>query len=152
MTLARWEPLRELRRMERELDRMWEGFFRRPGQAGRGREETMVPVDMYETKDHFVVKADLPGVRTEDVEVTITGNQITIHGEVKDEQYYLAERMAGTLTRTVTLPSGLDTDRAEASFDNGTMTVRIPKREEAKPKSVKVRPGQAEATRARGGA
>ena len=148
MTLQRWDPFGELRRMERELDRLWESLFR-PRRLLRWREEFTVPLDVYETKDHVVVRADLPGVRPEDVEVTIAGNQLTLHGEMKEEReaeeeaYYLHERAMGAFSRTVTLPSGLDTDRAEATYDRGTMTIRIPKREEVKPKALKVRVGEA---------
>jgi HSP20 family protein len=100
---------------------------------------------MYATPDSVVIKAALPGIRPEDVDITITGNSVTIKGEVKAEEevkerdYILREHRFGSFSRTVTLPEGVDTDKAEASYENGILTITLPKREEVKPKSLKVK-------------
>jgi HSP20 family protein len=102
-------------------------------------------IDMFETKDEVVVKAALPGVKPEEVEVTITGNTLTISGEskeeneVKEKDYLRQERRYGSFTRTVSLPDGLKADKADASFQNGVLTLKIPKSEEVKPKTIQVK-------------
>ena len=100
---------------------------------------------MYHTANDVVVKAALPGVKPDDVEITIVGDTLTIKGEakaeeeVKREDYLYQERRYGAFSRSVTLPSGLDTDKAEATFENGVLTLTIPKVEKVKPKQVKVK-------------
>jgi len=128
------------------MDRVFEDSFIRPrwgwiaptGAAG-------LALDMYETKDEVVVKAALPGIKPEEVEVSITGNALTIRGEskeeyeVKEKDYIRKERRYGSFARSVTLPSGLKTDKAEATFEDGVLTLKIPKSEEVKPKTIKVK-------------
>lgn len=155
-SMMRWEPSRDIVSLRDMMDRLFEDAF----VTSRG----IIPfsgadlaVDMYETKDDVVVKTALPGVKPEDVDITITGDTLTIRGETKEESeeneneqqnYLRRERRYGEFTRTITLPSGLQTDKAEASFDNGMLTLKIPKSEQAKPKSIKVQPkGQGQAVR-----
>ena len=145
MTLMRWEPLTELRRLDEYMDRLWNQFFGRPlwGRTFEGG-ELPFPMDVWQTKDHYVVQATIPGVRPEDLEVTFSGQQLTIRGavqaqqEVKEDDYLLRERRQGTFLRAITLPEGVDTDKAEASYEHGVLTIRIPKLETVKPKSIKV--------------
>jgi HSP20 family protein len=100
---------------------------------------------MYQTPQAVVVKATVPGVKPEDMEITITGDTLTIKGEtkaekeIKQEDYICQECRYGSFSRTVTLPAGLKTDKAEATFENGVLTLTIPKAEEVKPKSIKVK-------------
>ncbi len=145
-SLMRRDPSREIVSLRDMMDRMFEDAFVTPRgwlmQAAGG--EPLL--DMYETNDSVVVKTALPGVKPEQVDITITGDTLTMRGETKEEQeikeenYLRRERRFGHFSRTVSLPGGLQTDRAEASFENGELTLRIPKSEQAKPKSVKVKP------------
>jgi HSP20 family protein len=143
--LQRWEPFRELRRVEEEMDRLWHGLARRGPWFGlMGSEGLFVPLDVYQTKDQVVVKASLPGVKPEEVEISTSGNTLTIKGETKEEKeikeadYLLSEHRYGSFRRTVTLPEGVDTDKAEASFAEGVLTINIPKKDEVKPKTLKI--------------
>ncbi len=147
MILRRWEPLGEFVPVRRAMDRMFDGFFGRPwrlGQELRG-EGGLLPLDVYQTPENLVVKATLPGVKPEDVGITITGDSLSIKAEkkaeeeTKEEDYFIRERRYGSRSRTISLPSGLNTDKAEASFEHGVLTLSIPKVEEAKPKEVKVK-------------
>ncbi len=148
-SLMPWEPrggisLRDM------MDRLFEDAFIQPrdwmsnSMMGMGT----LPLDMYETKDDVVVKTALPGVKPDDVDVTITGDTLTIHAETKAEnqgdqdkqgKYLRREQQYGEFTRTVTLPTGLKTDQAEASFENGMLSLRIPKSEQQKPKTIQVK-------------
>ena len=101
-------------------------------------------LDMYETLDTIVVKASLPGVKPDDVEISVTGSTLTIRGEikseeeVKEEDYYHQERRYGSFCRSIGLPSALKADKAQAMFEDGVLTLTIPKAEEIKPKTIKV--------------
>lgn len=148
-SLTPWEPrggisLRDM------MDRLFEDAFIQPRDwmMNQGFSMSTLPLDMYETKDDVVVNTALPGVKPEDVDVTITGDTLTIHAETKEEsednkekqgKYIRRERQYGEYTRTVTLPSGLKTDQAEASFDNGMLSLRIPKSEQQKPKTIQIK-------------
>ena len=147
MVLRRWEPLTQLRRMEEEMDQAWRQFFRLPfGEVFPHwtTDEAHMPLDIYSTDDHLVVRVSLPGVKSEDVEITFTGNTLTLKGEskmdreVNEDNYMLREHHYGAFSRTITLPSGLQTDKAEASYQNGVLTISIPKSEEVRPKSLKI--------------
>jgi HSP20 family protein len=145
-SLMRWDPFRDAMSLRNAMDRLFEDSFVTPhfgwiapaGAAG-------MAIDVYETKDEVVVKAALPGVKPEQVEVTITGDALTIRGEseekqeTREENYIRKERRYGTFARSVTLPAGLTADKAEAIFENGVLTLKIPKSEEVKPKSIKVK-------------
>jgi HSP20 family protein len=105
-------------------------------------------VDLYETSEEVIVKATLPGVKPEDLDINITGNALTIKGETKEEheikegKYYRKECYYGDFVSSLTMPSGLKTDKAEASLENGLLTLTIPKAEEIKPKAIKVKSKQ----------
>ncbi len=150
MVLRRWEPFAELQRMEDMMDRMMQHFFGR-GDGDRWPRlwsgEWTVPVDVFQTDDHVVLKASVPGIRPEDLDISITGNTVTIKGEVKgeeevkEENVLLRERRYGSFSRTITLPEGVDADRGEANYEHGVLTIRFPKREEVRPKSLKIHVG-----------
>jgi HSP20 family protein len=147
-----WRPFTDLGRWERDMDRMMEDFFGRrakswwPERWFRREELDMrVPtVDLYEEKDDIVVKAELPGIDKENVEVNLTDHTLTIKGEkkkqeeVKEENYYRSERSYGSFLRTLELPKDVHGDKVKASFKNGILEVRMPKTEEAKAKEIKV--------------
>jgi len=146
MSIARWQPFTELMSLRQAMDRLFEDSFVSPsrilGTFGAG---AAVPIDMYHTANDVIVKATLPGVKPEEVDITITGDTLTIKGEtkteeeVKREDYFYQEHRYGAFSRSVTLPSGLNTDKAEATFDNGILTLTIPKAEKVKPKQIKVK-------------
>ncbi len=146
MSIVRWEPFRELMSLRQAMDRLFEESFVRPSRIKEffGEEEQPL-IDMYQTAKEVVVKAALPGVKPEEVEVTITGDTLSIKGEtkvkeeVKREDYLYQEHRYGAFSRSVKLPADLKTDKAEATFENGILTLTIPRSEEAKPKTMKVK-------------
>jgi HSP20 family protein len=126
------------------MDRMLEeGFFRAPLPFGPWAEGAMA-VDMYETEDTVVVKTAVPGAKPEEIQVSVTGDTLTIkaetheESEIKRESYLRRERRFGSSCRSVTLPGGLQTDKADANYSNGVLTLTFPKAEEVKPKAIKV--------------
>jgi HSP20 family protein len=151
--LAPWRPFSDLTRWERDMERMMDDFFdrrMRPWWPERWlRTEgftTNVPaLDVFEEKDELVVKAELPGMEKDNVEVNLTNHTLTIKGEkkkeeeVKEEKYYRSERSYGSFVRTLQLPADVQADKVKASFKNGVLEVRLPKTEEAKAKEIKVK-------------
>lgn len=142
MALVRWNPVRELAGMEIDrLNRMFTDFY------GESFGRTWVPpVDIYETEDHEVVlKAELPEMKREDISVTFENNTLTLKGERKFEQearkdnYHRVERSYGGFTRSFTLPATVDASRISASYKDGVLTIRLPQREEARPKQIAVK-------------
>jgi HSP20 family protein len=147
MTMQRWEPFREVMTLRNAMDRLFEDSIVRPERfwvdADGG---SLLPLDIYQTDEDVVVKASLPGFKPEEVDISITGDTLTIKGEhqedqeVKEENYLLKERRYGSFTRTLTLPVEVKSEKAEASFDNGVLNLTLPKAEEVKPKQIKVQP------------
>jgi HSP20 family protein len=143
-SLIKWEPLSDLVSLRDAMDRLFEDSFvpMRGLPAVFGAQG--LALDMYETNDSVVVKSAVPGVKPEEIEITITGDVLTIKGETKTEEkveksnYIRQERRYGALQRSVQLPGSLVTEKAEASFENGVLTLTIPKSERSKPKTVKV--------------
>jgi HSP20 family protein len=127
----------------REIDRVFDAFF---GQTDQGR-RWVPPMDLVEVEDHFVLKADLPGLAEGDVNIEIQDGTLTISGERKAEHeqrekgWYRIERSFGSFNRSLTLPDGVDADRIDASFANGVLEVRIPKPEERKPRRISISSG-----------
>lgn len=129
------------------MDRLFEESFLRPGFFGNGESgAAMLPMDIYETENEVVVKAAVPGVKPEDIEVTVTGDLLTIKGEFKSESeekdekrnWHRQERRFGSFSRQVTLPAGVNTDACQADFENGVLKLTLPKAEEAKVKRVQI--------------
>lgn len=151
--LVKAEPTRALSPFE-EMERMFEEFFRRPfSLIGPSwlprfglleREEISLTVDIFEEGGDVVVKAELPGMKKEDIDVNITDDTITISGEKKKEEkvekknYYRLERSHGSFIRSFRMPTEVQTDKAKANFKDGVLEVRIPKTEEAKKKEKKI--------------
>jgi HSP20 family protein len=127
----------------REIDRVFDAFF---GQTDQGR-RWVPPMDLVEVEDHFVLKADLPGLAEGDVNIEVQDGTLTISGERKAEHeqrekgWYRIERSFGSFNRSLTLPDGVDADRIDASFANGVLEVRIPKPEERKPRRISISSG-----------
>jgi HSP20 family protein len=153
MAIQRWEPLREMVSLRDAMNSLLQESFVRPvGLMGDGAE--FLPLDIAETEDEFIVKASLPGVRPEDVHITARGDTLTIRGELKAEEekkgehYHLRELRQGHFQRTVTLSTPISADKTQAQFENGVLTLKLPKAEEAKPKEIKIG-GRAPAAAAR---
>lgn len=145
MNIVRWDPFRDMVSLRQAMDRLMEDSFVRPSRALRLMGEEAFPaIDVYQKPEELVVKASLPGLKPEEVDITISGDTLTITGEtkadeeVKREDYIYQEHRYGAFTRSLALPPDLRTDKAEASFDNGVLTLTIPRAEEVKPKTVKV--------------
>jgi len=142
-SLIRWDPFAEFSSLRRTMDRVFDDFMGiRPW---RGEVEMAFPVDLYETDDSVVVKAALPGLRPEDVDISVTAEGLTIKGEMKHEEkverenYYRREIRYGVCSRTVSLPTRVDHEHADAEFESGVLTVKLPKAEEVRPKTIKVK-------------
>jgi len=145
--LVRLEPAREMLSLREAMDRLFEESFLRPGSFGVSDSASAVlPLDLYETENDIVVKAAIPGVKPEDIEVTVTGDLLSIKGEFqseteqKDEKrnYHRQERRYGSFCRQITLPAGVNADACAADFENGVLTLKMPKVEEAKVKKVQI--------------
>jgi len=146
MTMMRWEPFREMMSLRNAMDKLFEESFVRPSRVWPELGEADVPLDVYQTENEFVVKASLPGIKPDEVEITITGDTLTIKGEhreeeeVKEADCLRKERRYGSFARTVRIPVPVQSDKAEAAFENGVLTLTLPKAEETKPKQIKVKP------------
>jgi HSP20 family protein len=143
--LMEWRPFREISRLRREMDRLWDDYFG-PGRRGLQPMEFAPAVDIKETDAQIVVKAEVPGIEAKDINISLTGDVLTIKGEKKaereekEENYHLVERNYGSFSRSLTLPAAVDVDKIEAKYDKGVLTVTCPKKEEAKPKSIEIKP------------
>ncbi len=146
MAIEKWHPITDLMSLRQAMDRLFEDSYVRPSRALTGVDGVGAPaLDVYQTADEVVVKAAVPGCKPEDVNIDITGDTLTIKGEnkaeqeVKREDYLYQERRYGAFSRTVILPSGLKSDKAEATIEEGILTLTIPKAEEVKPRSISVK-------------
>lgn len=144
--LVRWEPFRDLVSLREAMDRLFEESFIRP-QTGwlAPTEAGGLAVDVYETEDAVVVKSAIPGVKPEDIDITITGDTLTIKGEtkfeeeVKEENYVRREMRYGSFSRTLPVPASVVADDADAEFEDGVLTLTLPKAEEVKPKAIQIK-------------
>jgi HSP20 family protein len=146
MTIVRRpSPFGELLSLRRAMDRFIDDDFFRP-LAWNGAETGAPALDVATTPDSVVIEAALPGIRPEEVDITVENGTLTIRGETKVERqegegdYLVREIRRGSFSRTVSLPSGLEPDKAEATFENGVLKLRIPKAEETKPRQIRISP------------
>jgi len=142
--LVRWRPFREMSRMQDTMDRMFEEIFFRPWGWRRGEVFGMIPVDIYETAEEYTIKAPMPGVMADKLEVTHEAGVLTIQGEVSEEketqgECLVQERRYGRFSRSISLPGTIQAERISASLKDGILTLRVPKAEEAKPKKISVK-------------
>jgi len=145
--IVRWEPFKDMMSLREAMNRLFEDSFIRPSAWPLPFEgETVgMPVDVIEGKDNVVVKASVPGLKPEDIDVSITGDTLTIKGETKSEEkveqgsYIRQERRYGKFERSLQLPSLVVADKADAKFEHGVLTLTLPKAEEVKPKTIKVK-------------
>jgi HSP20 family protein len=153
MALVRWEPVRELTSLQNEMNRLFNTFFDTPaagngGNGGNGLRRWVPAMDLVETDEHFVLKADLPGLDESDVNIEVEDNVLTVSGERraehedKREGYVRVERAYGSFRRSLTLPAGVNPEAVSANFENGVLEVRIPKPEERKPRKVAIQVGE----------
>ncbi len=141
--LIRFEPMREMISLREAMDRLFNDAFTPSHDFASGWQ---VPaVDLYQTDDEVVVKASLPGMKSDDVQISITGDMLTLKGEFKQEDekkekaYHLREQRYGAFERTFALPTAVISDKAKAEFENGVLTITLPKAEEVKPKMITVK-------------
>ncbi len=148
--LAQWRPFWELEDWERRMDQT----FGRPIWQTPFEEKGWMPaVDVYEKNDRYIVKADLPGIKEEDIDISISGDNLAIKGEkkaeteVKEENYYRSERTYGSFYRSIQLPSDVDAEKIKANFENGVLEVTLPKSAETKPRKITLSTGKKSAPR-----
>ena len=151
--LTRFDPLGEMVSLRHAMDRLFEDSVVSPlswRTISGGGDGITPPLDVHETDDHIVVTASLPGVRPDDVEITMVGQTLTLRGEMKaadeveKDQYLYRERRYGSFSRTLQLPVRVEGDRAEATFSDGILTLRVPKAEEVKPRQIRITAGGGE--------
>ncbi len=145
MNIVRFDPFRDVAALQDRVNRLFADAYRRDNDDLMTRGAWVPPVDIYETGNHeLVLKAELPEVPREDIALRVENNTLTISGqrkldgEVKEEQYHRIERTYGSFSRSFTLPPTVDTGAIGADYKNGVLTVRLPLREEAKPKQIQV--------------
>ena len=144
--VVRWEPFNEMVSLRDAVNRLFEDSFIRPGAWPVPFEAAAlnIPTDLIETKDSVIVKLSAPGIKPEDIDISVVGDTLTIKGETKSEEhfeeasYIRKERRFGSFQRTLSLPASVVSDKARAEFENGVLTLTLPKAEEARPKSIKV--------------
>jgi len=139
--LTRWEPAREMMTLREAMDRLFDDAYTHPFSMRDG----WSVVDMYQTDDEIVVKASLPGIKADEVQINITGDVLTLKGEVRHEEekndkaWHIREQRWGSFQRSVALPTNVVSDKAQAEFENGILTITLPKAEEVKPKTITVK-------------
>jgi HSP20 family protein len=145
MSLSRWEPFRDLMTLREAMDRLFEDSYVRSGsrwEPASSETRYALPIDAYVTAEELVITAAVPGVKPEDVDVTIEGETLTIKGQVPapmgNVDYLARERPYGKFQRTLRLNIPVQADKAELTFDKGVLTLVIPKKEEIKPRAIKV--------------
>jgi HSP20 family protein len=144
MTIERWDPFREAVSLSDAMNLLFRESFVRPS-SGTGQSGlATLRLDVSENEDEFVVKASLPGVKPEDLQITVHGDTLTIQGESKleeekkGERWHLRERRFGSFQRSVSLPTAVNSDKAQAQFEHGVLSLTLPKSEGAKPRQIKI--------------
>src|SRR5918911_2421495 len=150
MGLDRWDPFREMMTLREAMDRfLQQGGLTRPGQLLSAMRPDAIPLDVVERDDAFLVKAAIPGVKPEDVEVVVQGERLTIRAQSRSDDerhgdnWLMKEHRTGSLQRTVTLPASVSSENAEARIENGVLSLRLPKAQEARPRRIAVATGTA---------
>ena len=142
MAIIRWDPFREMSTVQNRFDRLFDSVW-------GGRQEAWLPaVDVFDTKDAVVLKAELPGMKVDDIQIEFDDNVLTLKGErtfeekVDEERYYRVERRYGSFQRSLALPQGVKADDIRATYEDGILEVTVPKAEAVKPKRIEVKPAQ----------
>jgi HSP20 family protein len=147
MAIVRFDPFRELTTMQDRINRIFGDIYHRSVDDDvMSRGDWMPPVDIFQNgSQELVIKAELPGLKKEDIDVRVENNTLTLRGErkreqtVKDEQFHRVERTYGAFSRSFSLPSTIDTEKVNADFTDGVLTITMPLREEAKPRQIEVK-------------
>lgn len=143
-SLVRWNPVREMMDLRREFDRLFESALDMPAFGGSTTTTWGLALDLVENEDDYVIKASVPGIDPDDLEITLSDNTLTINGEfkqddeIKEEQYRIRERRYGRFRRSVTLPTSVDREAIEANYNDGILTLHVPKAEAVKPKRIAI--------------
>ena len=143
--LTRWEPVREMMTLREAMDRLFDDAFTRPLSGRDGWSMSTPAIDMYQTDNEVVVKASIPGIKAEEVQINITGDVLTLKGESKHEDerneraWHIREHRFGSFERSVALPTAVKTDQADAVFENGILTITLPKADEVKPRTINIK-------------
>jgi HSP20 family protein len=143
MTLVRWDPFREVVTLQERVNRVFSDLYGRSASEDLSGRWTPA-VDIYESPDALVLKAELPDVKREDIQITVENGLLTLSGErkvdsdVRQDQYHRIERSYGAFSRSFSLPSTVDGSNASADYKNGVLTIRLPRREDAKPKQIDI--------------
>jgi HSP20 family protein len=141
--LIRWEPVRDMMSLREAMDQLFNDAFTRPVNMSGG--SGIPAIDLYQNNDEVVVKAALPGLKADDVQISVTADVLTLRGEFKQENeqkdatYHIREQRYGSFERSVMLPSDVQTDKAKADFENGVLTITLPKAESVKPKAITIK-------------
>ncbi|HEX3689783.1 MAG TPA: Hsp20/alpha crystallin family protein [Solirubrobacteraceae bacterium] len=149
MALIRWQPVRELGTIQSEMDRLFNSFFDTPTHAGAPLRRYVPAMDLIDSGEAFVLKADLPGLSESDVTIEVHDNVLTVSGERRSEHedrkagYYRVERSYGSFRRSLTLPEGVDAEAVTATFDKGVLEVTVPKPAQPAPRKVQISVGGA---------
>jgi len=144
-SLIRWEPFREMSSLRDVIDRMFDEGFARPFSSAVFDGSGAPTMDLYQTDEEVVVKAALPGVKAEDVQISVTNGVLSIRGEVREDKeekghtYHIRERRVGSFQRSVALPTEVNVDKARAEFEDGILQLTLPKAEQVKPKTITVK-------------
>jgi HSP20 family protein len=145
--IVRWNPVRDMVSLREAMDRLFEDSFVRPRSWLSPVEGvSTLALDVLENDDDVTVRASVPGLKPEDIEISVRGETLTIKGETKDEKeeksgnYHLRERRYGAFQRSIVLPTLVNADKAQAEFEQGVLTLTLPKVEAVKPKSIKIKP------------
>lgn len=150
MTITRFSPMTDFVSLREAMDRLFEDSFIRPTTwSGLPAGTIAVPVDLWETKDAYHLRADLPGLTSEDLDINVTADTVAIAGEMKmhtdvsNDGWLRQERRVGKFQRAFTLPVQIDPDKATASFDHGVLDLTLPKADQVKPRTIKVNANKA---------
>ena len=143
--LTRWEPAREMMTLREAMDRLFDDAFTRPLSVRDGWTMVSPAIDMYQTDNEVVVKASIPGLKAEDVQINVSSDVLTLKGEVRQEEerqdkaWHIREHRFGSFERSIALPTDVKSDKAEAMFENGILTITLPKADEVKPRTITVK-------------
>jgi HSP20 family protein len=141
--LTRWEPVREMMTLREAMDRLFDDAYTHP--LSMSGVSAMPAIDLYQTNDEVVVKAALPGLKADDVQISVTEDVLTLRGEFKQDNvqsestYHIREKRIGSFERSIMLPTDVQTDKAKADFENGILTITLPKADEVKPKTITIK-------------
>jgi len=145
--LELWEPFREMRTLQDRVNRLFESAFGYPVRTETPllREGWLPPVDIHEDSNNIYLKAELPGIKKDELNIAVEGDTLTIKGEkkheseVKEEQFHVMERTYGSFSRSFSLPTNVDSSKVRADYKDGVLTLTLPKKEESKPKKIEVK-------------